>query len=75
MPKALFFTTDESTVYSTKITDVETYANQYILSAITGEKDIESTWDEYVDTVWSLGLQDCINAQQNALDRYLTRAQ
>lgn len=75
LPKALFFTTDESTVYSTKITDVETYANQYILSAITGEKDIESTWDEYVDTVWSLGLQDCINAQQNALDRYLTRAQ
>lgn len=75
LPGAMFFTTDESTVYSTKITDVETYANQYILSAITGEKDIDSTWQEYVDTVWSLGLQDCLDAQQSAYDRYLTRGQ
>ena len=75
MPSALFYTTDESTIYSTKIADVETYANQYIISAITGEEDLEATWDSYVDTVWSLGLQDCLDAQQSAYDRYLTRGQ
>ena len=75
MPSALFYTTDESTIYATKIADVETYANQYILSAIIGEEDLDATWDSYVDTVWSLGLQECLDAQQNAYDRYLTRGE
>ena len=73
MPGSLFYTTDESTIYATKITDVETYSNQYILSAITGEQDIEATWDDYVDKLYSLGLQACIDVQQAAYERYLDR--
>ena len=75
LPGAMFYTTEESAVYATKITDVETYANQYILTCITGEADIDATWDEYVEKVWSLGLQDCIDATQNAYERYLSRGQ
>ena len=75
MPSALFYTTDESTAYSAKIADVETYANQYILSVVIGEEDLDATWDSYVDTVWSMGLQDCLDAQQSAYDRYLIRGQ
>ena len=74
LPSALFYTTDESTVYATKISDVETYANQYILTCITGDADIDATWDEYVEKVWSLGLQDCIDATQNAYERHLSRS-
>ncbi len=74
LPTALFYTTDESTVYATKISDVETYANQYILTCITGDADIDATWDDYVEKVWSLGLQDCIDATQNAYERYLSRS-
>ena len=74
LPTALFYTTDESTVYATKISDVETYANQYILTCITGDADIDATWNDYVEKVWSLGLQDCIDATQNAYERYLSRS-
>lgn len=73
MPTALYFTTDESTAYSVTVTDVETRANEYILAAITGSSDIDATWDAYVDEIWSLGLQECIDAKQGAYDRYLNR--
>ena len=75
LPAALYFTTDEATVYSTSITDVETYANEYMLSCVTGENDVDATWDDYVEKVWSLGLQDCLDAEQGAYDRYLTRGE
>ena len=55
------------------VTDVETRANEYILAVITGSSDIDATWDDYVDEIWSLGLQDCIDAKQGAYDRYLDR--
>lgn len=74
LPTALFFTSEESSVYATKVTDVETYANEYILTCITGDADIDATWDDYVEKVWSLGLQDCIDATQNAYERYLSRS-
>lgn len=41
LPSALFFTTEEST----------TYANEYILTCITGDADIDATWNEYVEKV------------------------
>ena len=75
LPSALFFTSEESSVYATKITDVETYANEYILTCITGDADIDATWDDYAEKVWSLGLQDCIDATQNAYERYLSRSE
>lgn len=75
LPGTLFYTTDESTVYATKITDVETYFNQYILAAITGEQDIDATWDDYVEKLYSLGLQECIDATQNAYERYQSRGE
>ena len=74
LPTSLFFTSEESSVYATKVTDVETYANEYILTCITGDADIDATWDDYVEKVWSLGLQDCIDATQNAYERYLSRS-
>ena len=73
LPGTLFYTSDESTVYAAKITDVETYFNQYILAAITGEQDIDATWDDYVEKLYSLGLQECIDAKQAAYERYLER--
>ena len=73
LPTALYYTTDEATVFSTKITDVETYANEYLLTCVTGDTDIDATWNDFVERVWSLGLQDCLDAEQGAYDRYLSR--
>ena len=73
MPSALYYTTEEATAYAMKMSDVETRANEFILSAVIGEVDVDAAWDSYVEEIWSLGLQDCIDAKQGAYDRYLTR--
>jgi len=75
LPTALYYTTDEATVFSTKITDVETYANEFMLTAITSGTDLDAEWDGFVETIWSLGLQDCLDAEQGAYARYLTRGE
>ena len=36
---------------------------------IVGEADIETEWDSYVDTMYALGLQDWIDADQSIYDR------
>lgn len=73
MPSALYYTTEEATAYAMKMSDVETRANEFILSAVIGEVDVDTAWDSYVEEIWSLGLQDCIDAKQGAYDRYLIR--
>lgn len=73
MPSALFYTSEESTEYAMYIADVETYAEEFILAAVIGEADLDAKWDEYVDAIWSLGLQNCLDVQQAAYDRYLSR--
>lgn len=44
--------------------------NQWALW-LTGEADIESTWDSYVESVDGAGLQDCIAIRQAAYDAYI----
>ena len=39
---------------------------------ITGTADLND-FDSYVDNVWKMGLQDCIDIQQAALERYYNR--
>jgi putative aldouronate transport system substrate-binding protein len=38
---------------------------------MTGEQDIESTWDSYVQSVYSAGLSDVLAIRQAAFDEYL----
>lgn len=44
--------------------------NQWALW-LTGEQDIESTWDAYVESVYSMGLQEVLDIRQAAFDTYL----
>lgn len=46
---------------------------EYVMRAITGSSDIDSTWDDYVDTIWGMKLQECIDVKQTAYDRYCAR--
>ena len=48
--------------------------NQWALW-LTGDADIESTWDSYVESVNGAGLQDCLNIRQAAFDAYLESIQ
>ena len=55
---ALSYTEDENSDLSIKVTDLNNYISQYIAEVITGQKDLESTWDEYVQQMNRMGAED-----------------
>ncbi len=75
LPKdsVLSITVDESTKYSTAFGEVLTYTQETTAKFITGEMSLESDWQTFQDTIVQLGIQDCIDVYQAALDRYNAR--
>ena len=47
--------------------DVNTICGDYYVKAITGEVDIDATWDEYVQSVYDGGLTDILAEYQSKL--------
>lgn len=73
MPANMTYTEEEASQLYGSLTDVDTYASEMIMKFVVGELDIEENWAEYVDRLYELGLQNCLDAQQSALDRYNAR--
>ena len=55
--------------------DIASYTSESILKMLTGDMDIESQYDEFVSTIESMGLQDCLDCYAAALVRYNYRIQ
>lgn len=72
MPITLSMTAEESTRYSALYADIETYVAECTAKMITGLMPI-SEYDNMVKQVMSLGIEECIEIQQAALDRYNAR--
>lgn len=66
-------TADESDDVSSKQADIETYVNEYTAKCIVGTNDIDATWDDYVASLNSMGLEHVVQVYQGALDRYMSR--
>lgn len=62
--------TDENAAYSAASSEVSTYIQGEVAKFIMGESDLESGWDEYVETAMSLGVQDMIDIYSDAVARY-----
>ena len=75
LPKALTLNSDESETFSKNMADIASYTSETILKMLTGEMDIESEWENFVSTIESMGLQDCLDCYQNALARFNSRSQ
>jgi putative aldouronate transport system substrate-binding protein len=75
LPKdsVLSITVDESTTYSNAFGEVLTYTQEATARFITGELSLDSDWQTFQDTIVQLGVQDCIDVYQAALDRYNQR--
>lgn len=54
----LSFDEEETEVNSKVAADTETYFQNYRAQVITGEIDLDSTWDEYIETLESMGIRD-----------------
>ena len=71
-PSVCTMTTEESSTYTNTYSDIQTYWTETFLAFITGQKNM-SEWDSYIARLKEMGIQDCIDAKQAALTRYLAR--
>jgi putative aldouronate transport system substrate-binding protein len=65
-------TTEESEVYTPLYNDIDTYISETFLLFINGSKPLDE-FDEFVEKIYSLGLDQCLEYEQAAYDRYLER--
>lgn len=52
------------------MTDINNYVTQAIASFITGATDIESGWQNYLDTLDAMGIDHIVEIYQNRYDEY-----
>lgn len=71
LPTAMSLDTDQADEYSTTFSDIKTLAEEYIDKFIVGEYDIDAEWDTYVEELYGMGLQDCIDIYQDAYDAFM----
>ena len=61
---------EEQDTYNDCWTSIEAKVNEMNAAFITSQASIEAEWDNYINDLYDLGLQDVIDAYQAALDRY-----
>ncbi|TLS38378.1 DUF3502 domain-containing protein [Pseudalkalibacillus caeni] len=66
----LWMTNEENETVQSTSTDVQTFKDEMRDAFITGQKDIDAEWDQYVETLESMGINDVKKAKQSAYDRY-----
>ena len=72
MPTNMTMTPDETTEYYSYFTDIQTMTREYTVKAIMGQENLDD-FDSFVTSMKNVGLDRCIEIQQNALDRYNAR--
>lgn len=65
-------TPEESSEYSSLMADINTYVDEMSLKFVMGQESLDK-FDEYVESIKSMGIEDAIAIQQAALDRYYAR--
>jgi len=65
-------TTEEDEKYAALASPISTYVEEMALSFITGKVSLDK-YEEYEATLKGMGLQQCIDIQQAAVDRYFSR--
>ncbi len=71
-PSYAALNTEESEEISKLMSDMETYYDEQILKFIIGAKPM-SEFNDYLETLQQMGIEECIAAYQSAYERYLAR--
>ena len=70
-PAPRIFTKDEAKDFSVYATDVNNYLVSFKADCINGSKDVsdDKVWDEYINTLNRMGLEDLIAIEKGAFER------
>lgn len=67
----LIYTDEEATERSSLYSDINNYINTSKAQFITGEMDIDASWDAYIEKLNQMGLERILEIDQAAYDRYI----
>lgn len=65
-------TAEESETFSGHYADIQTYLNEMLPSFIIGAVSMDQ-WDSFLDNIHTMGIDKCLQIQQDALTRYYAR--
>lgn len=65
------YTEEEFNRLNEIMTNIDTYRREICQQWIFGSKNVEATFDEYVDQMYKMGLKEAEEIQQAAYDRYM----
>ena len=72
IPNGAGLTTEEQDSITNSVSDICTYVEEHLLKYMTAAEDLtDETWDAFIDVLYSLGLQECLDLYQNAYDEYV----
>lgn len=66
----VYYTEEEQETVRMLKTDIDAYFQQMEAKFITGAESIDAKWDEYVNTLEGMGVNDMVAAYQSAYDRW-----
>ncbi|WP_066195641.1 MULTISPECIES: extracellular solute-binding protein [Gracilibacillus] len=66
----VYLTIDEQQRVNALKTEIDSYVEQMEAKFITGSESIEGAWDQYVETLNSLGIEELVEIHQAAYDRW-----
>ncbi len=69
IPALAAMNVEESERYNAVFTDLNTFVCENLTKYVVGEESLDSL-DSFVEELYTIGVQDCIDAWQSALDRY-----
>lgn len=72
LPGALSLTPDEAAEFAAKFSDIRTHVQQNILAFITGSRPV-SEYDQFVEEIKGMNVDECTQILQTAVDRYNQR--
>lgn len=70
LPTQVELTQDESSEFSEIWSDLSTYANTEVFKFVMGEYNFDDDWDNFIDQLKDMGLEDGVAIYQDAYDRY-----
>lgn len=69
---SITMTAEESEDYNAIYSDIQTYISENLSKFAVGDQSMDE-WDSFVQQIWDMDLQGCIDLKQDAVDRYYAR--
>ena len=63
---------EEGNIYNSAYTDIQTLVDEMTVKFILGGESLDN-YESFIDTLYTYGLQQCLDVKQAAYDRYQAR--